>query len=140
MPKSTPAKRLHSAAIHEALSKMHRDIEREIFHEGSPTGRIIDRQPEPQEFPREAMPRGGEMLQEFAHFSPGMWESLERRAAGFKKGELAIFSSMSGRAYGKSWFGKRIYEERQKVLSEQRQLGHLAIKKAIAAFLASFKR
>ena len=106
----------------------------------SPTGRLSESKPSmPHEYPKEALPRGGEAFTDFQWFSPGLWEKLERRAlGGFGKDDLIVFSG--SRNLGKSWFTARLYEERLKALAEERALGQLAIKKAIAAFLASFKR
>jgi hypothetical protein len=77
----------------------------------SPTGRLSESKPELQELPSTPYRR-----------------------------KFALVSALLTRPEGKSWLVQRLYAERLRLLAEQRQLGQLAIKKAIAAFLASFKR
>ncbi|UNA00829.1 hypothetical protein ZHS_73 [Edwardsiella phage vB_EpM_ZHS] len=114
----------------------------------SPTGRLSESQPEFQDVPHpfevedDPLPRGGAALSEFAHFSPGLWERLERSSVGFKRGEVALIVAPR-LGLDKSRMIQQLFQAREVYLGEQRelgQLGQLAIRKAITAFFASLKR
>jgi len=105
----------------------------------SPTGRLVESQPEIQDFPFKHRLRPSEAISEVAEINPGAWERLERRAAALGSNEFFSITTLRP-SQGKSWVIPALIKAREAYLAEQRRVAHFGIKQAIAAYLKTFKR